>query len=75
MSMLRRCPSIKLHTNLLDCTVYVFAPWVVSVLQVPPSCLCRMAAPSLHRARTSALHALATPVLLQQGHKGTSCIC
>jgi len=33
MSMLRRCPSIKMHTNLLDGTVYVFAPWVVDLLQ------------------------------------------
>ena len=32
-SMLRRCPSIKMHTNLVDSSVYVFAPWVVSLLQ------------------------------------------
>jgi len=32
-SLLRRCPSIKMHTNLVDSTIYVLAPWVIDVLQ------------------------------------------
>jgi len=32
-SMIRRCPSLTLHTGLVDSTIYVLAPWTLQILQ------------------------------------------